>query len=1292
MFTAPLSFQQEQLWFLDRLDPGRQTYNVPLALRLRGPLEVPAMRAAITALVRRHETLRTTIDERDGVAVQVVAPAPDEVALPVVERPGEDATALARQESSEPFDLVTGPLFRPRLFHIGPDDHLLTLSTHHIISDGWSLEVILGDVAEQYAAARTGSPAPLAELPIQYADFAAWQRDRLVGDALERELDHWASTLDGAATLELPTDRPRPVTPSFAGDFVSATVAGEAMEKLRALARERRVTMFMVLIAAFNVLLSRYSGQRDVVIGTASAGRDLPELKGLVGFFTNMLVLRTDVSGDPTFAELLDRVRDVTLTAFSHQDVPFDKVVERVAGRRDPSRNPLFQVAVALLPPDAESKGSTGLQTSMVTVGTGGARFDIGINVGETPDALRIFVEYATDLFDRPRVERMLGHYGQLLAAVAADPGLRLSQVPLLTDEERRQVLHAWQGPAQPYRRAPVHQLVAEQAVRTPEGIAAVCAGRELTYGELDRRAGILARFLRERGVGREDVVGVALERGLDVPVALLGVLKAGGAFLAIDPSHPAARIDDVLHDAGTKILISQGYLRKRLPVADDREFVALDAVWAQESTLDSRALPELADADSMMYVLYTSGSTGKPKGVVVEHGGMCNYMLWLGDTYEMRPGARVLQYASLVFDLAEAEIFTALTRGATLILVPEDVKLSPPALSALIRDERCTYIGAPPALLGLVDPGPYPHLRGLLVGGEAFSGDLVNRWNLPGRVFVNGYGPTESTVGCIRYVCEHVTWKSSPPIGRALPNRTAYLVDEYDNPVPVGVPGEILIGGEGLARGYLGRPDWTDERFVPDPFVPGGRVYRTGDLAAWTEDGQIQFLGRIDTQVKLRGQRIELEEIEARLTAHPAVAQAVVTMREDVPGQPWLVGYVVGAEVSPAALREHVAAELPSYMVPAVVVVLAELPLTPSGKVDRSALPAPALDRAADRAFVPPRTRAEQTIAGVFAAVLALDRVGATDDFFELGGSSLQVAAVINRVRESTGVTLPMRDVYTAPTVEAVATALSRGVHSGLLVTLRAGGERPPLFCVPHVFGSSLGYRGLVNHLPADQPLYALEAPGLSDDREPLDRMEALAAAYLDEVRAVRPHGPYALAGHSLGGVAAYEMARQLAVAGEELTLILVEANLDQPPADITRAYIAKRFVDILAGIMERPAIDVSTVDDPDFYPLLLERMRAGGIAGEDLDPVELRRRFQVFSASARALWGYRPAGPVGCRTALIRSAGQSAVPPGEWTHLVAGPMPEYVVPGDHYSIWSEPHLTPLAATLREILEGDPR
>lgn len=1334
--TAPLSFAQEQLWFLEQMDPGRRTYHVPLIVRLSGALDVPALRTAVTELVRRHETLRTTFEEQDGDAVQVVAVEPEaDLPLPVIEGlPGSDDVPgaaqwqrLADAEGAEPFDLYSGPLIRPRLHRVGPEEHLLSLYTHHMISDGWSVGVLVGDLTELYFAAVDGREPDLPELPIQYADYATWERDQLSGPALEEHLGFWERTLGGAQTLDLPTDRPRPPKPSFHGGNHQVDFPGDLLNRLRKLGRAHGATMFMTLLAAFDVVMCRYSGQEDVVVGTALARRDRPELEGLVGFLTNMVILRTDLSGDPTFAEVLARVRDTTLSAYAYQEVPFEKVVERVAPHRDPSRNPLFQVAIGVLPPAPESTSTdrgSALEIDALVPDTGGSRFDMAINATEYEDKLGVYVEYSTDLFDAERIERMLGHLGEVLRAISIDPSLRISEVPILTAAERQQVLHEWQGPKREYRQVPIHQLITEQAETRPDAIAAVCEGSELSYGELDRRSGLLARYLREQGVAAGDVVGVALRRGLDVPVALLAVLRAGGGFLAVDPTHPAARVDYMLNDAGARLLITDGGRGSsdQLPTTD-RYIIALDRIWPEAEALADVPLPEVVGPDSMAYVLYTSGSTGRPKGVVIEHRALCTFTLWMSGVFEIGPGDRMLQYAPLVFDLAEGEIFTALTRGATLVLVDEESTLSPPRLIELIRTQRCTYLGAAPAILGQIDAEDYPDLRGVLVGGEAFSGDLVNQWNLPGRTFVNGYGPTEVTIGCAYYVCDHISWKSSPPIGRAMPNRTGYLVDKWDNPVPVGVPGELIVGGDGLARGYLGRPELTAERFTSDPFVPGGRVYRTGDLGVWTADGQIQFLGRVDTQVKLRGQRIELEEIEAMLAAHKHVAQCVVTLHGggSASGSPKLVGYVVpdGEEPTATQLREHLSKDLPAYMVPAAFMTLDELPLAPTGKVDRTALPDPSAlrDQASDGLDrIEPRTANERVVAEVFAATLGLEPastgstgstgspagamspVGIDDDFFELGGSSLQVASMISRIRDRTGVTLPMRDVYTTPTVSAIATALAEahaandraaGTTASPVIVLRSSGDRPPLFCVPHVFGSSLSYRGLLAHLPDEQPLYLLETPGLDDDSTPLATMAELADTFLDAIRAHCPDGPYVLAGHSMGAVTAYEMALRLIGAGERVGLILVEGTLDQRPG-ADRNHIAATFLDINTAIADAAPVsmgDVNELDENTFLRRLFQTMRDSDLIGDEMGFDRLSRVYRVFVANARALWSYAPSAAFPGSAALIRATTSSVVPAGAWQELILGGLDEHTVPGNHFSIWSEPQLGTLGATLNDLL-----
>ena len=1022
---VPLSFQQEQLWFLEELAPGEATYNTVLALRLAGDLDVAVLRRALDTVQARHEVLRTTFVTDGEVPCQVVGPPSpvplrrDDVGgLPVGEREGA-AARLADEEAAQPFDLRHGPLLRARLVRLADTDHLLVVSTHHIVFDGWSEATFTAELAEVYSALRSGRDLRLADLPVQFADFALWQRTWLTGQVLESHLGYWQDRLAGAPTLELPTDRPRPALPSYRGAVLTRQLPPDLLAALRRLARANGVSLFMTLLAGFTVLLSRYSGQEDLVVGTATAGRNRPNCEDLVGFFVNMVVLRSDLSGNPSFTEVLSRVREVTLDAYEHQDVPFEKVVERVAPRRDPSRNPLFQVAFGLLPAPGRAGQFEGLAVTPHVVDPGTARFDLSVNVSETEQGLSLWLEYATDLFDQARMLRLLDHFERVLAAVAAEPSTRVSQVPVLTEPELRQVLVDWQPDARAYRRELVHRLVVEQAGRTPQGVAATFEGRSCSYAELEHRSGLLARHLRALGVGHGDIVGVAVPRGLDVPVCLLGVLRAGAAFVPVDLSHPGERVGFVLSDSQVPVVLSTSGMVGRVP-AGPWSTVCVDTVDLAAHADDP--LPETATVDSACYVLYTSGSTGRPKGVVIEHHALATYLDFLSTVFDFGPADRMLQFSSLIFDLSEGEIFTALSRGATVVSLSEETMVSPEDLSALLREEQVTYMGAPPAMIGLLDPQGYPDLRGMLVGGEAFSGDLVNRWNTPGRLFLNAYGPTEATIGCTYYPCDRRSWTASPPIGRAMPHRRVYLVDRWLNPVPVGVPGEILATGEGLARGYLNRPGLTAEKFVPNPFGPG-RAYHTGDLAYWTEEGQIQFVGRADTQIKLRGQRIELEEIEAILTAHPAVAQAAVVLREDTPGDPRLVGYLVttGEEPQPAQLREHLAAHLPGYMIPAAYVMLDELPLSPTGKADRAALPAPPTTTAATD-HIPPRTSTEQFVADTFADVLRRGRVGAHDDFFLLGGSSLQAAMVLSRTRVHYQVPFSMRDFYANPTVESVA------------------------------------------------------------------------------------------------------------------------------------------------------------------------------------------------------------------------------------------------------------------------------
>ncbi len=1041
MKPLPLSFGQEQLWFLDQLAPGQTIYNIGVSYRLRGTLDTGILRRSLTRLVGRHEALRATFGAADGTPFQVIAPERD-VLLDVCDftglEPDEREHSLQRilaADAATAFDLELGPLYRFRLCRLQEDDYALSLNFHHIVTDGWSAGVLNRELATIYGAFLHGTePVFPAEPSVRYADFVASQRERLRGDALETELGYWQEQLKGLATLELPADRRRPASPSYRGDFFGLDFPAQLLKDVRKLAHQRSASTFMVLISALNMVLARYCDQHDVPLGISVLGRTEPELENTVGLFVNMAVLRTDLSGDPAFADLLDQVADKNLDIYDHQEVSFEKVVERVQPVRDPSRNPLFQVAVQVLgdSTSAANLDLPGITAETIPVPSAGSRFDMAINFLESADTLRCAIEYSTDLFDRWRIEALAKHTIQVLEAVVKDPSLRLSQVPLASAAEREELLSAGRGDEVEEPRDPIHVAVAKVAAADPGAIAAVCAGTELTYGELDRRAALLARYLRSLGVQPEQIVAIAMDRDLDTLVAMLGVLRSGAAFTVLDPAHPAKRLDYILRDTATPLVITRSALADRLPASCGWATVRLDADWeaieAAAGPEPGEHFPERATRDSLAYVLYTSGSTGQPKGVLIEHRALTCFTQGYQRTFGFTSDDRLLQLPALTFDMSMGEIFTALTTGATLVLLSPEDALSPEGIAKLMRDQRVTYAGLTPAILSVLEAEPYPHLRDIMSGADAVPAEMVNKWNLPGRRFVDLYGPTEAAVACTEYECEHTEWQAPPPIGHPQQNRLVYVVDRSGNLVPKGVPGELLIGGdEGLARGYLNLPELTAEKFVADPFRPRGRVYRSGDLVRWTPGGELEFLGRLDHQVKLRGLRIELGEIESALLTHPRVRMAAVLLRPDQRGENRLVAYFTAeGDQAPATadLRRHLAEQLPEYMVPTAWVALDAFPLTAARKIDRATLPEPDLT-GDEPEFVAGRTPTEIGVAEIFAEVLAVPRVGAHDNFFELGGNSLQAMRAVSRINKAFGVKVNIRLLYGSSTVSAVSTAV---------------------------------------------------------------------------------------------------------------------------------------------------------------------------------------------------------------------------------------------------------------------------
>ncbi len=1055
----PLSFAQQRLWFLEQLEPDGP-YKVPAAFRLRGPLQVEALERSVNEIISRHEVLRTTFAEIEGQPVQIVAPrltlsipVEDLSRLPEVER-AERVKRTAARLREQPFDFALGPLVGAALVRLADEEYHFWLLMHHIVSDGWSIGVLLKELSVAYEAFAAGRRPELPKLPLQYVDFALWQRAWLQGETLGRQMKYWKERLGRKApTLELPTDRPRPPVQSYRGASLTHLIDLGLTGRLKALARRESVTPYMLLLAVFKTLLGCYTRQDDIVVGTPVANRNRTEFEPLVGFFVNTLVLRTDLSGNPTFRELLGRVRDVTLGAFAHQDVPFEKLVEELQPERDTSRTPLFQVMFSLQNAPLPPLRMGDIEISLLDDETEVSPFDLSFDVTEQADGLLCTLEYNTDLFDGATVRSMLKHFGVLLDAAVTDPSANLSALPLLTDEERHQLVFEWNETRRDFPRDRcVHELFEEQVARSPEAVALVCGGERLTFAELNARANRLARHLRACGVGAESWVGILLEREVWAGVALLSVLKAGGAWFALDPAYPPLRLAFMLEDAGASVLLTTTRLAALLP-AHGARVVCLDAEAQQVEAHAASDLGLVAGPDNLAYLVYTSGTTGRPKGTLVEHRSLVNTSLAFAAQHRLTPRDRLLQFASLSFDVAAEEFFGAWLAGARAVMRPAHDFDTVGEFVRFVEREGLTLANLPASFWaewlttledqrngdddethGALLPST---LRRIVVGNEKTLSTALESWRqiVGSRVeWSNAYGPTETTVTASNYEpCEagaHLR-THAVPIGRPIANAELYVLDARQQLVPVGVIGEIYVGGPGVARGYHRRPALTAERFVPHPYArfPGLRLYRTGDLGRFLLDGNIEFIGRADEQVKIRGFRVEVGEIEAVLRQHPEVREGAVAACSDERGGIRLVAYVVPRtpEAELRDLREFLREQLPEYMLPSAIVRLEVFPLMPNGKLDRKALPAPdSAGSEADGPYVAPRSELERLIAGVWREALGVKRVGVRDNFFNLGGHSLLLIRVNNRLREALRMDLTIVELFKYPTVSALAEHLS--------------------------------------------------------------------------------------------------------------------------------------------------------------------------------------------------------------------------------------------------------------------------
>jgi amino acid adenylation domain-containing protein len=1160
--TAPaeLSYVQELMWLLHEMDPGTYAYNSSGARRLRGPLDADALERAINLVIARHSALRTTFELRDGRPVQVIH---DDARLTIERIPapgleGEELGELLRRVVRRPFDLTRPLLLRATLIEIGPEDHVLLTSADHIVWDGWSKGIFFSELAAAYDAYCEGREPVLPELAIEYADYAVWQREWLSGERMSRQLEYWRGVLAGAPTLlDLPTDHPRPAVASHRGDRVELWIPATTLRALRELARRHRATEFMFLVAAWSTLLSRMTGQDDIVLGTPIAGRNRPEVEGLIGYFNNTLALRVDLSGDPTFVELLGRVRELALSAYTNQDVSFEHVVREVAPQRDASYSPVFQSLIVLQNASQDAALELrDLEMEMIVTESGTAKFDLSIGMAEHHGDLHASFEYNLDLFDAETVHGVVRQFAGLVDALVADPEARLSELSFLTEDEQRAVLRAGTGPVADVPVLTLHELIAARAAQTPESDAVIAGPVRMSYGELDARTAAVARAIGERGLGPGDRVGLCMERSADLIVSMVGILRSGAAVVALDCGYPPARLLAMCEAAELRLVIVDDAAPGEL---GDAERVRVDTLVRAGD--GSSAAIDRGRPDDPAFVIFTSGSTGRPKGVVLGHRGLVNHALAAIDLYGLSSAERTLQFASISFDISVEEIFTTLLAGATLVLREDTMPLGGPGFVEWLEQRQITFMDLPTAFwhewvrdLERRRGAPPSSLRRLVVGGEKASMEAWQAWRriAPGVRWFNTYGPTEASVIATAFEPDAEA-ESSPsgelPIGRALPNVTLHVLDGAGRRVPFNVPGELHIGGPGVAHGYLGLPAATADSF-PVLGPDGERVYRTGDIVRLRRDGTVDFVGRTDEQIKLRGFRIEPAEVEAALIECSGVEAALVVVRGG--DDPQLVAYVVGessATEDVVALRREVTERLPAYAVPAVVMAVDAFPLTPNGKVDRDALPEPEQTRPQAAERVAPRNDTERVFVEIWSELLGTE-VGISDDFFELGGHSMLAVRMLTEVEQRLGIRIRLALMLRTPTIRGLSEPIvdgQPGADAGwrALVEMKPEGTRPPLFLIHGLSGDVLIYRDLVRRLSREQPVWGLEALGADGRRVPMLAIPDMARHYISEMKTIQPQGPYFLAGHCYGGDLAHEIARQLEQSAEEVAFVgLIDAN----------------------------------------------------------------------------------------------------------------------------------------------------
>jgi amino acid adenylation domain-containing protein len=1330
---CPLSPAQERLWFLEQLHPGMCAYNEGDAVRLHGRLDIGLLEQALNIVIDRHEVLRTLIRVVDGRPIQIVQDSwpisferIDISSLPIEQRDAE-VDRLVTHQLQQPFDLATTPGIRGTVARLDNYDHVFIMAIHHIVCDGWSMGIVYQELGSIYRALSRQEPHDLPAPPLQYGDYAAWQRQKVARNEFAKEASFWKKYLEGAPdTLDLSTNRARPGTFTYQGEKKIFSLGRDATERIRWFSRIEGVSVFMTLTAAFETLLYRYTGQNDVVLGVPFANRDRDELASLFGFLIDFHALRTDLSGNPSFRELLGRVRKGLLDIEQNRAIPFDKVVEVLQPRRDLSRAMLFQSLVVWKDRQVQMQfiELDGLTVSYLNAHAGGAKYDLTLYLSEAGDEIWLELEYCTDLFDEATIHRMVGHYQRLLEGIVADPAQPIGQLPLLTEDERHQLLVDWNDTRVDYPKdSLLHELFEAQARRVPDKVAVVCEHRAYTYSELNGRADQLAQQLRALGVNRDVLVGLFVERSLDMTVGLLGILKAGGAYLPMDPAYPTERLGFMLGDAQPSVIVTQQALAPILP-PHAASVVCLDAPgWQTDAALrDSRRqgtgngkLYRSPVSTSLAYVLFTSGSTGRPKGVEVPHRAVVNLLTSMRREPGLAADDTLLSVTTLSFDIAALELFLPLTTGACVVIASRDVATDGRRLVRLLDDCAATIMQATPATWRILLQAGWrgdPRLK-VLCGGEALRRDLADRllprcaelWNL--------YGPTETTIWS---AAGRVLPGEPIVIGRPIANTQFYVLDRQLQPVPIGVPGELFIGGDGLARGYFNRPELSAERFIANPLraESGGRLYRTGDCVRLRPDGCLEFLGRFDNQVKIRGNRIELGEVESVLGQHPQVREQVVVARQDSSGEQRLVAYVVprnGVAVTFGQVRDYLQSKLPAYMIPSALVILDALPLTANGKLDRRALPEPAGKGAvASSGYTAPSTEVEEKLALMWANVLGLERVGIHENFFELGGHSLMATHLFARIEAEFGRLLPLATFFRAQTVAEMAAVLletpKNDPHPGIL-TLRTGDHRrPPLFLVHSHTGEHLNWRPLIECLGNDRAIHALTLPQVAGAPQPFLTIEALAAHHVEQICALAPHGPYHIAAYSFGATVASEIAVQLSARGREIGVL---AAIDWAPAprhlapELSLAYWKSLVPNMYWFLIDHLIVaQPREIVDRTLKKLQWVAQRAGLVnASPPPSPLERVREFietakipepikQVIEVQVQAGMNYQPQ-PFDGRVTLFRIRADSMFYPLRhdlgWSDVARGGVDIILMRGDHFSVMEAPRVKIIADHLEKCL-----